>query len=182
MITGGGELRDFIRENFTRTAFRLETLQQYDPTAPNYRRYLDGESTPKNQAWIDRLRSERARGLYRHRVRIVTHPVTDYTRYECTTSYVPNTEAGEDIRILDLAAQDLPVLGWLTGSDWWLIDDTHLLVMHYDDDGRFIDGDLRPDDIAAAVSTRDALWAAAEPFTPWWDQHIELHRDGRQVA
>lgn len=178
------ELRDFIREHFTRTAFRLETLQQYDPTAPDYRRYLNGEPGPNKQAWIDRLRDERERGLYRHRVRIVTAPVTDYTRYECEWGYAPNAEAGEDIRILDLSERAMPrVVGWLVASDWWLLGDEYLISMRYSEDGQFVGArDESGVHLWDATHARDLLWDAAEPFADWWGRHRELHRDGRQAA
>lgn len=180
-MMNAAELRDFIRESFTRTAFRLETLQQYDPSAPDFRRYLDGEASPNKQAWIDRLRGERERGLYRHRVRIVTAPVTDYTRYECEWGYAPNAEAGEDIRILDLADRSLPPVGY-TREDFWLIDDTYALFMQYDHDGVFVGAELEPTMVQICRNVRDAIWLASEPFGTWWARHPELHRNGRRVA
>ena len=179
------ELRDFIRTTFTRTAFRLETLQQYDPAAPDYRRYLDGEAGPNKQAWLDRLRDERDRGLYRHRVRIVTRPVTDYTRYECEWGYAPNVGAGEDVRILDLGEQSLPIGEHdPMNGDWWLIDDEHLIVMRYDRDGAFASGRLVGDAalVDAARAARKRLWRHAQPFTDWWNRNPELRRDQRRAA
>ena len=183
------ELREFIRQHFTRTAFRLETLQQYDPTAPDYRRYLDGEPGPNKQAWVDRLRSERDRGLYRHRVRIVTHPVTEYTRYECEWGYAPNVAAGEDVRIYDIGSgvwrgveHDVAL------GDWWLVTDRdgemHGVLMKYADDGRFLSAEEVTSSwqLKVLAQTRDEMWADAEPFTEWWASHQELHRDQRRAA
>jgi hypothetical protein len=180
------ELRDFIRQNATRTAFRLETLQQYDPTAPDYRRYLDGEPTPNKETWLQRLRDDRDAGLYRHRVRIVTRPITNYTRYECEWGYGPNTQVYkerplEDIRILDVEGRVAPPAGHGIG-DFWLIDDQHVLTMTYDPDGAFVSAELDPSLLAACRQVRDALWVDATPFISWWAEHPELHRANWQVA
>ncbi len=194
------ELNAWMDEHFTRSAFRLETLQTYEVASDgsDYRRYLDGERTwtpDRKQPWLDYLATERAHGLYRHRVRVVTRPVTPYTRYECEWGYQPNVAAGEDVRVLDLGDRDLPA--GLTGSDWWrfdwwLVEDDHggrrVLGMAYEPDGQFrdawlldeTDGDTRT--VAAFVAVRDQLWAAAEPFNTWWSRHRELHRDGARAA
>jgi hypothetical protein len=182
------ELRDFIREHFTRTAFRLETLQQYEVASDgnDFGRYLAGEAAPtpeRKRPWLDRLRNERDRGLHRSRVRIVTHPITDYTRYECEWGYLPNAEAGEDIRILDMGENNLMRMGWLAQSDWWLIDDGHLIQMHYaPTTGEFWGASLRPDYVKQARAARDQAWETSEPFAAWWERHDELHRDHRRAA
>lgn len=180
------ELRDFIRENFTETAFRLETLQQYEVASDgnDFGRYLAGHPAPtpeRKQPWLDRLRSERDRGLNRSRVRIVTRPVTDYTRFECEWGYAPNAEAGEDIRILDLGERAMPY-GVHVQEDFWLIDGTYALFMRYDEDGAFVGAELDPTMVQIARKTRDALLPLAESFGSWWAAHSELHRAGRQVA
>jgi hypothetical protein len=181
------ELRAFIREHFTRSAFRLETLQQYEVASDgnDFERYLAGDAAPtveRKQPWLDRLRGERNRGLYRHRVRIVTRPVSDYTRYECEWGYLSNSEAGEDIRILDLGERAMPQAGWLAAADWWLIDETHLLAMVYAADGSFAGARPEPPHVKEAVTVKNVLWAAAESFHTWWSRHTELHRDRGQAT
>ncbi|WP_239028279.1 DUF6879 family protein [Pseudonocardia acidicola] len=181
------ELRDFIKEHFTETAFRLEVLQQYEVASDgnDFGRYLRGEPAPtleRKGPWLQRLRNERARGLYRHRVRIVTAPVTDYTRFECEWGYAPNAEAGEDIRILDLAERDWPELAPGVHQDFWLLDNEHALSMHYGPTGEFLGATAEHNLLPAFRDARDLLWDTAEPFTEWWPRHIELHRDGRQAA
>lgn len=175
------ELRTFIKDNLTRTAFRLETLQQYDPTDPNYRRYLAGKPSPDKGAWLARLRDDYARGLRRSRVRIVTYPISDYTAYECEWGYAPNVDAGEDVRIFDTPGQVAPPAGHGIG-DFWLIDDTHVITMTYDANGRFASADLNPTLLEACREVRDALWSSAEPFQTWWTRHPDVHRANRQVA
>lgn len=194
------ELNAWMDEHFTRSAFRLETLQNYEVASDgsDYRRYLDGERTwtlERKQPWLDHLRAERKRGLYRHRVRIVTRPVTPYTRYECEWGYAPNVAAGEDVRVLDLGEHSLPEE--LSGSDWWRFDwwlvesdndERGVVGMTYEPDGQFREAGLvdeaagNADPAATFVAIRDHLWAAAEPFISWWTRHAELHRDGVRAA
>jgi hypothetical protein len=186
-------LNAWMDEHLTRSAFRLETLQSYEVASDgsDHRRYLDGEPTwtpERKQPWLDHLRAERERGVYRHRVRLVTRPVTLYTRYECEWGYAPNVAAGEDVRVLDLGEQPVPdelaAADWWR-FDWWLVesadDERRVVGMTYEPDGRFrdawfADAGTRP--AAAFVAVRDRLWTAAEPFDSWWGTHTELHRDG----
>jgi len=180
------ELDTWMDRHLGRSAFRLETLQAYEvPTdGSDYQRYLDGEPTwtpERKQPWLDYLAAEKARGGYRHRVRLVTRPVSDYTRYECEWGYAPNVRAGEDVRILDLGERRIPYLEELPLYDWWLVTDTagrpHVLRMMYSGSGSFL-GAVEDDVLAPVVyeAARDALWSAAEPFMSWWGRHLELHR------
>ncbi|MGH3615721.1 MAG: DUF6879 family protein [Pseudonocardia sp.] len=182
------ELGAHIRQHFTQRAFRLETLQQYEVASDgsDFARYLAGEAVPtqaRKQPWLDRLRAERDRGLRRSRVRLVTHPITDYTRYECEWGYAPNVDAGEDVRILDLAeahldAGDLDRL--LATGDFWLLDDVEVVVMHYDGSGQFVAAE-RASDASYFRVVAGLAWARSESFTQWWCRHVEYHRD-RWVA
>ena len=175
------ELRTFIRDHLTRDAFRLEVHQRYEVASDgnDFGRYLAGAAAPtaeRKQPWLDRPRSEHERGLRRRRVRVVTRPVSEYTRYECEWSYAPNGTAGEDIRVLDLGERALPDVGRWIQSDWWLLDDQHLVHMDCGLDGEFLGASVIAD-AAEAGSARDRLWDAAEPFPMWWERHRELHRD-----
>jgi hypothetical protein len=187
------QLNAWMVKHFTRSAFRLETLQTYEVATDgsDFRRYLDGEPTwtPKRkQPWLDHLAAERARGLHRHRVRIVTHPVTPYTRYECEWGYVPNAEAGEDIRVLDVGERDRPDVGVLGNGDWWLVVDRHgvehVVGMKYATaTGEFVGAvEVPRTGVHAFSRARNVLWDAAEPFAGWWERHPELRRDGAFAA
>lgn len=167
----------YFGEHFTRTAFRLEVLDYYDVESDGdeYNRYLAGDEPDHDfkEPWLGALRKERAAGKIRHRVRVLTPPLNAYLRYECEWGYAPNSEAGEDIRVLDLSETSRPAD--LVDEEFWLLDDTHVLRMIYDDAGRFIGSELAeaPDRYRAA---RDAAIAASEPFETWWARHPEEHR------
>lgn len=174
----------FIREHFCRTAFRMETLQQYEVASDgtDFARYLAGEPGPtpeRKEPWLNRLRSERERGLQRSRVRLVTHPVSDYTRFECEWGYVPNTDAGEAVAILDVADLTIgeeTIRRWQEHGDFWLIDGEHVVEMQYDPHGQFI-GAVLADDATPYRQIAGHAQSVAEPFAAWWSRHLEYHRD-----
>jgi hypothetical protein len=162
------------------TLFRLETLPFYDveDDGPNFRRWLEGATEPDlefKSAWLTTLREEAARGLYAHRVRIFSAELTDYERYACDFGYALNVPAGEDVRVLRRGEHAIP--DSIIATDFWLVNDAHVIPMHYDEGGRFLGAELLPDNqLDAYRRTRDVAWAAAEPFLAWWARHPELHR------
>lgn len=88
------------------------------------------------------------------RVRVVTVPLTDYSRFGLYCARYTNA-AGEDIRYL--ARQD--AVG-LPDYDYWLFDSRKLVRMHFDADETFLGGEII-DDPAVIVQHnywRDAAW------------------------
>lgn len=179
MLTAA-ELGAFVRANLTRHAFRYEGQPAYAVAADGgeFGRYLAGEAEPDDAVWgpwADRLRGERARGITRSRVHALIRPLTPYLRYECEWGYRVNVDEGEDVRVLDLT-------GWATrpqlpARDFWLIDDQHVIDMHYAEDYTFTGAViLGPDALPRYQAARDRLFATAEPFGPWWAAHSEEHR------
>jgi hypothetical protein len=76
-------------------------------------------------------------------VRVVSEPVSDYTRFSLWWSPL-NIAAGEDIRYLPksrAAELDLPK----QPHDYWFFDSRKLVVMHYDDDDQFIGAEMVED-------------------------------------
>lgn len=175
------QLGEDIRKHFTRTLFRLETLDQYEVISDgsDVARYLAGESEPdmaRKGPWLEHLRDEAAHGRYRHRVHVLRGPLGDYLRYECEWGYAYNVRAGEGVRILDLAERPDP--GGLVEQDFWLIDDSRVLRMHYDDNGQFVGAEVMPDEAVPRYrAARDAAWHAAEPFDQYWAAHPQYWRD-----
>lgn len=176
------QLREFIRAHATRSAFRLELLDAYEVLADgtDFHRYVSGASAPtpeRKEPWLTQLRSEKAAGFHRYRVHVLTRPLTPYLAYECEWGYLPNTQAGEDIRIADrtgMSGLDLPV-----DHDFWLFDDTHAVAMRYDDRGRFLGAEVLPDMLLPYRQARDLALAVAEPFTVWWARHPQEWRENR---
>lgn len=167
---------------YQQSRFRMETLPAYAVASDgdDFHRWLRREAEPdweRKQGWYDTLRAEAARGRVNSRVRVFTADLTEYERYSCEWAYVHTTAAGEDIRVLRRGEHAIPA-EVVSGLDWWLVDDTVLIHMRYDEVGRFLHADL-VDATDEYRHARDAAWAAAEPFGPWWARHPELHR---QVA
>jgi len=168
----------FFDDHFTRSAFRLETLDAYEVESDgaDVARYLAGEPEPdpsRKQPWLDELAAERRAGKIRSRVHVLRTPLCDYLRYECEWGYAPNAAAGESIRILDLSSVTRPPK--LVDEDFWLLDDTHVLRMIYDDAGHFLGAELATD--AAPYRTARAVSvAASEDFVRWWARHPQYWR------
>lgn len=104
---------------------------------------------------------------------VLTRPLTPYVRYECEWGYVPNVAAGEEIRILDLT--DTPRPDGLVDDEFWILDDELVLIMKYDDEGRFL-GAVQSDEIGPYLRARDVAMAASVEFAGWWEQHPEEWR------
>lgn len=177
------ELDEFMETYFTRSAFRLEVLDRYDVGSDgvDVRRYLDGEAEPdptRLDPWLEELAAEARQGKRRYRVHVVRSPLSDYLRYECEWGYMHTSAAGEEIYILDLA--EVPRPAGLCDEEFWLVDDTYVLRMHYTSDGVLHGVDLAPDaNLARYRACRDAALSAAVPFEQYWAAHPEYHHARR---
>ncbi len=102
------------------------------------------------------LREATAQGRRFARVRVVSMPLTDYSRFGVWCAQFTNA-AGEDIRYLrrDQAdAENLP------RHDYWLFDSRKLVRMHFDDSNVFLGGEIidEPTVIVEHNYWRDAAW------------------------
>lgn len=177
-------LCSYLDERFTKTLFRLDAIDVYNVpgTAESLDRFLAGEPEPdmtKKGPWLAQLRDQVTRGLYEHKVWALNTPLIDRTRLACEWGYAYNVKAGQDIRIFDRSAASWPEQASID-HDFYLIDDEEVLRMHYDDEGHFVGAEVLPDDVLPEYrATRDALWAVAEPFEPWWAARPHEHRANR---
>lgn len=97
-------------------------------------------------------------------------------RYACQWGYALNGRF-EDIPVLRRGEHEIPDL---VVEDFWLIGDDDVVLMRYDDAGRFEAAEaLDVERAGPYVTTRDRGLAAAEPFAQWWARHPELHRRPR---
>lgn len=155
-------------------AFHLETQDAYNTPeeAEPLRRWLAGE--PDGGAewyseWDDLMTQTTQRGVAVQRVRIVTVPNSDYTRWLCATSD-SNIAAGEDIRWLP---RHLVSTDEYTVDDWWLWDDDILGFTVFEPSGRFAGAAVTTDTVLVerCRTVRDRLWPKAIP-------HAEYIRSG----
>ncbi len=148
--------------NFEHTAFRLEVRDVYnvDYEHEDFRRFLAGEpprSSKEEDDWYQGIRKATAEGRRYFRVRVVTVPLTDYSRWLVDGAMTFNNPAGEDIRYLDradAAKLDLP------NHDYWLFDSRILVRMHFDDDDRPTEHEIieDPREIVQHNYWRDVAW------------------------
>ncbi len=105
------------------------------------------------------LREATADGRRFARVRVVSLPLTDYSRFGVWCAQFTNG-AGEDIRYL---TRDQADAAGLPNQDYWLFDSSKLVRMHFDDADRFLGGEHTEDpaDIVQANYWRDAAWHKA---------------------
>lgn len=123
------------------------------------RQFVAGEPVDLGwfQNWLTMIREATAEGCRLMRVRVVTVPLTDYSRFGVYCSGHTNA-AGEDIRYL---RRDEAV--GLPDYDYWLFDSRKLVRMHFDDTENFLGGEII-DDPAVIVEHnywRDAAWHRA---------------------
>lgn len=170
---------DEYTDRFDHDAFRHEMLDRYDVPSDggDLARYLAGEPGPDpavTEPWGGWVRRQVARGATVRRLRTLAGPPGDYLRWEMEWVYTANVEAGEDIRILDLAERrpEHPL-----AVEFWMLDHQRVALMNYDLDGRFVNAHAQEGPLARVLrEKRDAAWELAEPFTSWWARRPDLHR------
>jgi hypothetical protein len=160
MIEPGPEFGQLFR-TFEHTAFRLETRDLYRSAneATALHQFTAGEPVDMDwfHNWLSMIREATAAGRRFSRVRVVSTPLTDYSRFGIFCSEHTN-QAGEDIRYLRRdGASGLP------DYDYWLFDSHKLVRMHFDSDENFLGGELieDPAEIVQHNYWRDAAWHRA---------------------
>lgn len=107
--------------------------------------------------WLSMIRAATAEGRRFARVRVVSMPMTGYSRFGVFCSQHTNA-AGEDIRYLrrDLA-EGLP------DHDYWLFDSRTLVELHFAEDDNFLGGEVIEDPAVIVQHNywRDAAWHKA---------------------
>lgn len=122
------------------------------------RKFLAGEPDDLawSDSWLSMVRYALAEGCTYSRVRVVSVPFTDYSRFGLWASQF-TIAAGENIRYLTRnQAQEFG----LPNHDYWLFDSRKLVRMHFDEGDRFLGGEI-VEDLAEIVQHnywRDAAW------------------------
>lgn len=153
---------DQLFTTFGFTAFRLEVRNRYDVPyeTESIRKFLAGEMDERVQKrpWLDMIHAITSKGKRFERVRVVTVPLTDYSRYGLWSSEF-NNQAGEAIRYLVRdQAEGLP------HHDYWLFDSRKLVRMNFDDvDDHFVSAEIVDDPVEVVRHNywRDLAWHRA---------------------
>lgn len=155
--------------DFASSAFRLELRQVY--TMPDevedLAAFARGELPPPGYTygWLDTVADAVKAGKAFRRVRVVTRPLSFYTRWEFVWGYDWNAKAGEDIRILDVTDGPRPDL---PDHDFWLFDETTVVKLLYRPDGTQIGRELvEHPDLDAYLAWRDAAWRTSVPYADY---------------
>jgi uncharacterized protein DUF6879 len=152
---------------FEHTAFRLEVRERYNAPreVQSFQKFLDGN--PDNlewaESWFSMIRDATAAGRLFSRVRVVSVPLSDYSRFGLYASQF-TTAAGEDIRYVDRETADK---AGLPNHDYWLFDSRKLAMMHFGDDDRFLGAEIIED---PAMIVQHNYWRDAA-------RHCAVRRD-----
>lgn len=174
---GSEEFLELFR-TFERSAWRLETLQQYGASGEDERllRFQRGEpyqQTGAKEAWLSIIREALAAGRSIGRIHVVEEPLSDYMRYELSWGYSPNVAAGEDIRIIPARPGEWPE--GVPREDFWLFDD-RLYFMHYALDGTWLDVEHVSDShrVTRALETQQRVLERGMPYHEYMRRHPDL--------
>lgn len=164
-----GETFNDLFRTFKRTAFHLELKDSYHvpEEAGPVELFLDGKSDDFSwhQPWLRLVHEATQAGKSITRVRVVTVPHCDYTRWGLTVAPL-NIEAGEDIRWLPrhrTGGIEFPA------NDYWLFDDSRVVFTVFEGDGSFAGG-IEASDLATVGQcrrVREQVWAHAVPHNEY---------------
>ncbi|MER7818192.1 DUF6879 family protein [Streptomyces sp. NPDC096153] len=152
-----------------RSAVHLEMRDHYDDPdeAPRVAAWKSGyRPDPEDRStwwrpWLDMVAEASARGVTIRRARIVSEPVSEYTRYLYDGTWC-NVAAGEQVRWLPRRqANDIA----LPGNDFWIFDDRIVRFGYFSGEGTYL-GDEVDDDpavIKLCSSAFEAVWERATP-------------------
>lgn len=144
------------------SAVHLEMRDQYTPNDPVFLAWLaDGQAPdPALPDWYELVHTHVTRGISFRRARIVSEPLSDFTRFEHAITAGLNTAAGERVRWLPRRrASDL----CLPGNDFWLFDDRLVRFGHFAGNGDFLEHELTADPAVVKLCTSafEAVWERA---------------------
>lgn len=158
------EFRSLLRAS--RRAFHLELKDTYNVTSESdpFRKWMDGEPDDFawRESWLDFVKEASENGVSIQRVRVVSEPHTDYTRWGIHLA-PQGLKAGEDIRYLPrhlVPADSLPP------EDFWMLDDDTLILSLFASDGTSAGfaRSLDAGEVGRYRQVRDLTWSLAIPF------------------
>jgi hypothetical protein len=153
----GEDFFDLFR-TFEHSAFRLEVRESYYEKE-QVGQFLAGAPVDLSymDEWLALMVKQRVTGKRVERVRVVSRPYSDYTRYgRWLCQY--NTRAGENIRYLDRSqAAGLP------NHDYWLLDSSQLYIVRFTDTDELLGAESVEDaaEIVRHCRWRDVAWHQA---------------------
>lgn len=171
-LLSGADFEALFR-SFDRTAFRLETRESYYERDELAKFISAGPGAIPDDFladWYELIRSHAAAGREVRRVRVVSEPHSDYTRFGLWLSG-RNVAAGEDIRYLP--RRDAQALG-LPEIDYWLFDDDRLYIVRFADDDTLLGAEpiADRDMLEQARTWRDSAWQKSIPRDTYFAANV----------
>ena len=156
---------DELMASAQHSAVHLEMRDVYTPSDPIFLDWKAGkhfDPAERMADWFAGRRSTIARGVVIRRARIVSEPLSDFTRHEFETTSRLNIPAGEQVRWLPRRrASDLA----LPGNDFWVFDEHTIRFGYFAGDGELTGHEVcrDPDVIKLCLSAFEAVWNRAIP-------------------
>ncbi|MBF6296381.1 hypothetical protein IU459_02355 [Nocardia amamiensis] len=151
-------------------AFHLEVQDAYavEDEAEALAKFLETgefEYDPEWEHWDNLVREVTSSGRVIQRVRVVTEPHADYTRFLHATT-VSNIESGEEIRWLPRHTVDPAEL---TADDWWVLDNDTVVFTAFRPDGNLAGFAVTTDSfiVRHCCAVRDYVWHLAIPHVEY---------------
>lgn len=164
-----GDDMDALLRGKWQVAVHLELQDTYSTPgeAEPFRRFLNGEHDDFAwlSGWLDLVRALADDGRDMRRVRVVSEPHTDYTRWALQVAEL-NIAAGEQVRYLPRHNID-PAL--LSADDWWIFDDDLVAFSVFTPTGAGAGLATTTDPVIVAHirAVRDRLWPWAIPHADY---------------
>ncbi len=154
------------------SAVHLEMRDFYTPRDPIFLDWKAGKQFDPVERMADWFRgrlSTIARGVVIRRARIVSEPLSDFTRHEFEITPQLNIPAGVQVRWLPRRrASDLA----LPGNDFWVFDDHTIRFGYFAGDGELVGHEVcrDPDVLKLCLSAFEAVWDRAIPHEDYRPQ------------
>ena len=138
--------------------FRFEALQNYDvpQEVGTYSKFIKtGEVSfsEDDKEWWSFIKNKKSNNIKTERVRLLKFPITDYSFFELMVHQM-SVICGDEIKIIlsnEFNKLDVPI------QDFWLINNETVLIMNYDDTGKYIGFDVVKNDVNKYVEYKDKL-------------------------
>jgi hypothetical protein len=163
---------DELMASAQHSAVHLEMRDSYTPSDPIFLDWKAGKQfdpVERMADWFQSRRSTLARGVVIRRARIVSEPLSDFTRHEFEITPRLNIPAGEQVRWLPRRrASDLA----LPGNDFWVFDEHTIRFGYFAGDGELVAHEVcrDPDVLKLCLSAFEAVWDRAIPHEDYRPQ------------
>jgi hypothetical protein len=163
---------DELMASAQHSAVHLEMRDSYTPGDPTFLDWKAGkrfDPVERMVDWFQGRLSTVARGVVIRRARIVSEPLSDFTRHEFEVTPRLNIPAGEQVRWLPRRrASDLA----LPGNDFWVFDEHTIRFGYFAGDGELVGHEVcrDPDVLKLCLSAFEAVWDRAIPHEDYRPQ------------